>query len=134
MTAFRKGLLALAAIGALLTLTAVPSSASGRGNSARTYEVTVENLTLASTQPIVTHRQFRHALSETMRHRNRLAGPWPFDLIQLDGHVLTSGLEPESSGGALGRLPGACTASSVFNNTGSMDPGSDMVRYPCTVR
>lgn len=45
MTSFRKGLLALAAIGALLTLTAVPSSASGSGHSSRTYEVTVENLT-----------------------------------------------------------------------------------------
>ena len=45
MTSFRKGLLALAAIGALLTLTAIPSSASGWGNSDRTYEVTVENLT-----------------------------------------------------------------------------------------
>ena len=45
MTSFRKGLLALAAIGALLTLTAIPSSASGQGHSARTYEVTGENLT-----------------------------------------------------------------------------------------
>lgn len=45
MTSFRKGLLALVAIGALLTLTAIPSSASGWGSSDRTYEVTIENLT-----------------------------------------------------------------------------------------
>ena len=45
MTSFRKSLLALVAIGALVTLTAIPSSASGPGHSARTYEVTVENLT-----------------------------------------------------------------------------------------
>ncbi len=44
MTSFRKGLLALVAIGALLTLTAIPSSASG-SHSNRTYEVTIENLT-----------------------------------------------------------------------------------------
>ena len=44
MTSFRKVLLALVAIGALLTLTAIPSSASG-SHSSRTYEVTVENLT-----------------------------------------------------------------------------------------
>ena len=44
MTSFRKGLLALAAIGALLTLTAIPSSASG-SHSSRTYEVSIENLT-----------------------------------------------------------------------------------------